>query len=100
MVRLIQLAWFIARLATPWIVRAVAYTVWLCLLAIASFWVGIPNAVDQIANSWLDRAILAGFPTQWDRQLYYVLWTLAFQTIVLAWVVFSFTTVFIVRLIF
>ena len=100
MVRLTSLAWFIVRLATPWIIRVFMYTVWLSLTTVASFWIGIPNAVVQIADDWLDRAVRAGFPTQWDKQLYHVLRAVAFLTIVLGWIVLAFTTVFIVRIIF
>lgn len=100
MVRIMQLAWFTVRLATPWIVRVFTYTVWLILITVASFWVGIPNAVKEIADNWLDRAVHTGWPTQWDRQLYEILWGIAFLTIVAGWVVLAFTTVFIVRLIF
>ena len=100
MVRITSLAWFVVRLATPWIIGAFMATVWLSFMAVASIWVGVPNAARQIANDWLDRAIRAGWPTKWDRQLYYALLVVAYMTIVAAWVVLSFMTVFIVRLIF
>jgi len=100
MVRIISLGWLAIRLATPWIVRVFLVTVMSCLTALAGFWIGVPAAVDKIANEWLDRAVLAGFPTQWDRYLYWVLRVLAFLTIVFGWIVLSFITVFIVKRLF
>src|SRR5258708_5760703 len=97
---LINRAWFAIRLAAPWIIRVFMYTVWVSLTAVASFWVGIPKAANQIADDWLDRAVRAGWPTIWDRQLRRILLVVAFATIVLGWIFLSFTTVFIVRLIF
>ena len=97
---LIHTVWFAIRLATPWIVRMFMYTVWLSLTTVASFWNGIPNAAAQIADDWLGRAVDAGWPTLWDRQLRRVFLVVAFMTIVLGWIILSFITVFIVKRIF
>lgn len=97
---LINRAWFAIQLATPWIIRFFTYTLWLTLVTVASFWVGIPNAVNQIADDWLDRAVRAGFPTLWDTRLRRIFLVVGYGTIVLGWIFLSFTTVFIVRLVF
>lgn len=104
MVRLInwlfKTVWFAIRLATPWLLRVFMSAILLSLTAVASFWIGIPNAAGQIADNWLDRAVRAGWPTLWDRQLRRVFLVVAFMTIVLGWIVLSFITVFIVKRIF
>jgi len=100
MVRLIQLIISVVRLATPWIIRAIVVAVELILTTLVSIWVGIPNAVEQIALDWQGRAIDAGFPRIWDRRLYLVLWWAAFLTVILGWILLSFMTVFIVNLLF
>jgi hypothetical protein len=91
---------FLTRLATPWIWGAFVFTLSLVTTTAISIWVGVPTAVDRIANEWLDRAVIAGFPTQWDRQLYYILWALGLITVVAGWIILSFITVGIVHLIF
>lgn len=97
---LINQVWFAIRLATPWIIRVFTYTLWLVLITTVSFWVGIPNAVSQIADEWLDRAVHAGFPTLWDSRLRRIFLVVGYGTIALGWIVLSFMTVFMVRLIF
>jgi hypothetical protein len=72
----------------------------LIAMAVISLWIGVPTALNNIANEWLDRAVIAGFPTQWDRQLYYIFWCLGFVAVVIGWVLFSFITVWIFHLIF
>ncbi|MBE0649911.1 MAG: hypothetical protein IH595_03620 [Bacteroidales bacterium] len=68
--------------------------------AIASLWVGVPQATNRIANEWIERAVAAGFPTIWDEKLYYTIRIVAFLTIVVGWVLLSFVTVWIVKWIF
>jgi hypothetical protein len=84
----------------PILWSVILFALRLVALAVISLWVGVPRAVDNIANEWLDRAIVTGFPTQYDRQLYYVLWTLGLLTVLVGWVIFSYITVGIVHLIF
>jgi hypothetical protein len=85
--------------ALPWVWKAFVFTLQLVILTVAAVWSGIPLSARKIANDWSNEAFFAGFPTQWDRQLYYVLLVLAYITILAGWVVLSFTTVWIVNLI-
>jgi hypothetical protein len=89
------LRWFI-----PWVGRIVMFMVGFILTSVVSFWSGVPAVVERIANEWLDRAVAARFPTQWDRHLFFTFRILAFSMILLGWVVLSFITVGIVNLIF
>ena len=98
--RIVALAGFISRTVFPVIGNVILFALRLIAMAVISLWIGVPNAVENIANEWLDRAVIAGFPTQWDKQLYYSLWFIGLVTIVIGWVIFSFITVWIVKLIF
>lgn len=88
------------RLSVPWIRGAFLFTLHLMATSVISLWVGVPTAISRIADEWLDRAFFAGFPTQWDRHLYYVIWTLSLLTIVAGWILLAHLTVFLVHLIF
>lgn len=87
--------WFL-----PWIARFFVAMLSFMLTLLISFWGGVPARVDQMANEWLDRAYLGGFPTQWDRRLYWTFYCLAFVMLIVGWVILSFITVWIVQLIF
>jgi len=100
MVRLIQRILHAVRIAFPWLVKAFLFTVRLVSLTVASIWTGIPSSVERIANEWLTSAVLAGFPTQWSRYLYYALYALAFTTVITGWILLSYITVWTVNLIF
>ena len=89
------LNWFL-----PWVGRIIIFMVSFILTSVFGFWSCVPSIVERIANDWLDRAVVAGFPTQWDRQLFFSFRFLAFVMILLGWVILSFITVWIVNLIF
>jgi uncharacterized membrane protein len=97
MVRLIQSAWFMLRLAWPGIRGVFTATLWTVILTVASIWSGIPPAVRTISEEWLQKAIRAGFPTIWESQLRFVLRSLVILTMLFGWIVLSFMTVFIVE---
>lgn len=88
------------RFFLPWVGRIVLFMVSFILTSVFSFWSGVPTVVERIANEWLDRAVAAGFPTQWDRRLFFTFKYLAFSMILLGWVILSYITVWIVNLIF
>jgi hypothetical protein len=88
------------RIIVPWILRAAWFTLRLAATALVSLWVGVPNATRRIADAWLGRATLAGFPTEYDTYLYHAVCFVAFLTIVLGWIVLAFLTVFLIRLLF
>lgn len=103
MVRIVMFIYFTVRLLQwfiPWVVRSIGFTINLMWTAIASLWVGVPQATHRIADEWISRAVAAGFPTIWDRKLYYTIRIVAFLTIVVGWILSSFVTVWIVKWIF
>lgn len=85
--RLMQLISRAARMFLPWVGRLILFMLGFMATTIFSFWGGVPKAVGAIADNWLDRAVISGFPTQWDRRLYYVLYCLAFSMIILGWII-------------
>lgn len=97
--RLTQLVYRASRVFLPWIGRIILFMVGLIITSALSFWSGIPQTTDRIANEWLDRAVANGFPTIWDRRLYFTFRILAFAMILLGWVILSYITVWLVHLI-
>lgn len=97
---LMQLISKALRFFLPWVGRIIMFMVGFILTSVISFWGGVPVMVDRIANEWLDRAVVAGFPTQWDRNLFFTFKILAFAMILLGWIMLSFLTVWILDLIF
>ena len=87
------------RFFLPWIARLIAFMVSFILTSVFTFWRNTPQTVERIANEWLDRATANGFPTQWDRRLYFVFYYLAWAMIVLGWITLSFLTMSLVVLI-
>ena len=104
--RMIRFLWFMqlmtraARFIIPWITRFFASLAWFIIISVVSFWSGVPAVVEKMANDWLDRAVQAKFPTQFDRPLYYAFIGVAWITLVLGWITLSYLTVWIMHLIF
>lgn len=88
---------FFVRLSWPWARGAVFITLKLMTTSIISLWIGVPTAVSRIADDWLDRAFIAGFPTQWDRHLYYLIWAVALITVIIGWILTAYITVWLVN---
>lgn len=97
---LMNLIYRALRFFLPWVGRILMFMVSFILTSVISFWSGVPTMVDRIANDWLDRAVHAGFPTIWDRRLYYTFYCLAFLMVIVGWVTLSYITIWIVNLIF
>lgn len=97
MVQLIQTLWFFARLTWPFVWGVFMATLEAVTVTLVSIGSGIPPAVRTISEEYLQRAIKAGFPTIWERQLRLILRTLVILTMLFGWIVLSFMTTFIVR---
>lgn len=85
------------RFVTPWLLRILWGTLVLVGTAIASVWVGVPTATHRIADRWVNRAVSSGFPTEFDRTLYFLGRFIAFITIVAGWIIASILTVWLVK---
>ena len=97
--RLTQLTYRALRVVLPWIGRVILFMASFILMSVFAFWTGVPQTTERIANEWLDRAVAAGFPTVWDRRMYFTFRVVAFAMIVLGWVILSYITVWLVHLI-
>jgi hypothetical protein len=89
--------WFFGRLTWPFVWGVFTATVNAVALTVVSIGTGIPPAVRTISEEYLQRAIKAGFPTIWERQLRFILRMLVILTMLFGWIVLSFMTTFIVR---
>lgn len=98
--RLLEITARMVRFFAPWVGRVFMFILGLIVTSVISFWGNVPTTVQRIADEWLDRAVMSGFPTQWDRRLYYVLSGVAYVMIVFGWVFLSYFTVWLVNLIF
>ena len=97
---MVRLGWLGIRFITPWLVRALAFTVRACLTAVVSLWIGVPNACDANANRWVTEAFAAGFPTLYTRYLYWAVYIVTLLVILFSWVIFAHVTVFLLSVVF
>jgi len=83
----------------PWVIRAIAGIFWSMMVAASSIFVGIPPSLDRIATTWQTRAFIAGFPTEFDRPLYYTLYVFAAITVIFGWILLAYLTMGLLHLI-
>ena len=88
----------LVQIFTPWVRRFIVGMVSYWVITIITFWGAVPAKVEAIANEWLDRADLAGFPGDHLPKLYWVFYVIAFGMIILGWIGLSYATTFIVHL--
>ncbi|MFC1879102.1 hypothetical protein ACFLZW_04245 [Chloroflexota bacterium] len=88
------------RFVIPWLMRVMSHTIRLIATSIASLWVGVPTAVNRIADEWSTRALAAGIPTEYDTFLFYASAGVALVTIVSGWIILAFVTVGILMWLF
>jgi len=100
MVRVIRTFIRGVRFILPWVIRAIGALLWTAFVALSNNIRAMPGTIERMANEWRRRAFAAGFPTEYDTILYYVLCVAAFITIVVGWIVQAFLTVGVMHLIF
>jgi hypothetical protein len=72
----------------------------LAITSVTSLFVGVPTAVQRIADSWIEDATSAGIPVGYHQALRTGAMVVAAITLVFGWVVLAGLTVFIISLIF
>ena len=87
------------RFTVPWIVRAFGFTLKLIATTVVALWIRVPTMVRKIADDCLDTAVDAGFPTRYDRYLYYAVCVTALLTIIAGWIVLAYLTVWFIGVI-
>jgi hypothetical protein len=96
-VSLIRLIVMFIRFSTPWVIRAVAQMAGLIVVAVGSFWRGVPPATRAVADEWVERAVASGFPTTHAPELHRAIQFVALLMIAGAWVFLSHVTVWLVQ---
>ena len=98
--RVLRTTFFLGRMILPFVWRVCLVALRFELVAVIALWSGVPVALDRMANEWLDRAILRGWPTLYSSQLYYFFYGLALIMVLVGWILCAYTTILILRLIF
>ena len=81
-----------ARFILPWVMRFVWFLIRLVSLSVISLFVGIPTSIQRISGSWSKRAIVAGFPIEYETALNNVMSVLAFLLLLGGWIAIAGTT--------
>ena len=84
----------------PWIGRAIRMMFWAYLMTMATLWQGIPQTTQNVADAVKEEAIRMGFSSAHIRTLHRTVRIVTGAVIVIEWIAFSFTTVFIITVIF
>jgi len=92
--------WFFFRIVVPVVGRVIGGTLRLVVLSFVTLWSSVPAKVDEIAVFWAAQAINNGWPTAWDRELYFFFKVTAWVMFLIGYVLSAFLTIFIIRLIF
>lgn len=86
--------------AIRWI-RRLARVLWKILaLSVVSFWLGVPEARDRIAEDIRDLVFNWGIPTRHGDSIYRVFRIVAVTVIIICWIVYAEVIVLFLRLIF
>lgn len=88
------------RFILPWVFRAIGAILWSMVIGVLGIFVGIPKTINRIAMTWQEKAYAAGFPTEFDKPLYYAICTVALLSMVAGWFLIAYFSVGILRLIF
>lgn len=100
MVRVMRAFFRAIRFIVPWVFRVIIAILETMAVAISSLLSGVPQSMRRIATEWQRRAFAAGFPTEFDRPLYYTLCVAAVLTFIVGWIALAYMTVGLLRLIF
>lgn len=84
----------------PYVWRFARMLFFLTITAISSIYLGVPTAVNRIADNWIEEATAAGLPIGYHRWLRIGARVVASITLFLGWMALASLTVFILRLIF
>lgn len=100
LIRLLRSAFFLARIAAPFVWSVCVGALQLVAVAVIALWSGVPASVDRMANEWLDRALIGGWPSLHAPLLYNIFYMLASVMVLVGWILCSYLTIFILHLIF
>lgn len=89
----------IVRFLFPWVIRGTGWVFRQYILSLASVFTGFPIATRRLADAWVDRAAALDFPTRYIPQLYRWMIIAAWVDLIVAWIISSFITIWLVRLV-
>ncbi len=84
----------------PWIWRLIRMMFMLSITALTSIYMGVPQSVNRIADSWIEQATEAGIPLGYYSVFRTCVLVVAIITLILGWLVLASLTVFILRIMF
>lgn len=93
-------AWLLIKIIAPTIWFVITAALGSMLATIITMWREIPVSMDFIATEWQGRALRNGWPSRYDRQTYWFFYMVAGFMSVVGWILCSYLTIFILRLIF
>jgi hypothetical protein len=88
------------QLVVPPVILLIHFIIDLMGVALVSLWVGVPQAIDRLADEWIQRVIARGSIPVWDQHIYNTIRAMAFLTIVAGWVLLSHLVVLLVKWMF
>ncbi len=103
MIHFMQLMDLLIRAVRPilrWCWRSALFVLGFLATTMAAYGGAFLTAVGILAQNWCQRALDGGFPTIWDRRLYYICWCFALAVMLVGWVVLSYLTITVIRWIF
>ena len=88
------------RLITPWVIKFAWFMFNLALKAMASFWVGVPKSIRNLASQWTAMALNSGIPSIYDVWIFRIMAVVASLMILAGWIIASHLTVWLFWLVF
>jgi hypothetical protein len=87
----------VIRFILPAAIRGAWWALRMFAVGLSSVFTGFPIAARRIAEMWVDQAFRSGFPSRYDATLYRCMVIIAWAYLILAWIITSFLTVWLVR---
>jgi hypothetical protein len=92
--------WFFFRIIAPVVWFVVVASLQSMFVAVIAMWRSVPGTLDTIATHWQAEALLRGWPSRYDVQIYWFFYMLAGAMFVFGWILCSWLTLIILHLIF
>ena len=88
------------QLALPWIWEAVKTAIELIGLSFVTYYRGARDTTREVATEWKIKAVQGGFPQNWQKKLYYVIYFVVVVLNILGLILLSHLVVIVVWWIF
>ena len=88
------------QVVVPPVILLIHFIIDLMWIALVSLWVGVPQAIDRLADEWMQRAFARGSIPVWDQRVYNTIRVMAFLTIIAGWILLAHLVVLLVKWMF